>query len=164
MNEIELFESPEFGALRTFEKDGEPWFVAVDVCRSLGIGNASQAVSRLDEDERDTVISNDTPLISNDTPLNVISESGLYTLVLSSRKKEAKAFKRWITHEVLPAIRKTGRYSSEKEAPSDYEMILAIACHKLKDRVETLEKLLEIEKQRHSLLEELIRQDKEGLA
>lgn len=107
MNELKLFENPEFGSLRTIEKDGEPWFVAVDICNALEIGNARQAVTRLDDDEKSTVISNDGH------QLNIVSESGLYSLVLSSRKKEAKAFKRWVTHEVIPSIRKHGAYMTE---------------------------------------------------
>ena len=89
--------------MRTIDIDSAPWFVAVDVCAILDIDNARQAVSYLDADER-SVITNDG------RPLGIVSEAGLYSLVLRSRKHEAKAFKRWITHEVLPAIRKTGGY------------------------------------------------------
>ncbi|QPK80789.1 phage antirepressor [Schaalia sp. ZJ405] len=85
--------------------DGQPWFVAADVARILEIGNPSQAMTRLDDDER-TLISNE----GHD--LNVVSEAGLYSLILGSRKPEAKAFKRWVTHEVLPTIRKTGSYGN----------------------------------------------------
>ena len=88
------------------EKDGEPWWVAKDVCNILEIDNSRQATSYLDNDEKD-VISNDTP--SGIQSMTVISEAGLYSLILRSRKPEAKAFKRWITHDVLPTIRKTGR-------------------------------------------------------
>lgn len=100
--------------IRTVVRDGEPWFVAADVCAVLGIGNPSQAISSLDDDERsETLISNEgTP--GNPTK-SIISEAGLYSLILRSRKPEAKAFKRWITHEVLPAIRKTGRYETTPE-------------------------------------------------
>ena len=85
-----------------------PLFVAADVCRLLGIGNPSQAMARLDDDEKG-IISNDTP--SGDQRMLCVTESGLYSLILGSRKPEARAFKRWVTHEVLPAIRKTGRYA-----------------------------------------------------
>lgn len=95
--------------IRTIDQNGEIWFVANDVCAALDISNPRQAVSRLDDDERG-VISNDTPSGTQD--LNIISESGLYSLVMSSRKAEAKHFKRWVTHEVLPKIRKTGRYDA----------------------------------------------------
>ena len=89
--------------VRTVLIDGDPHFAAVDVCQILEVGNPSQAMTRLDDDER-TLISNEG------RELNVVTESGLYSLILGSRKSEAKAFKRWITHEVLPEIRKTGGY------------------------------------------------------
>jgi prophage antirepressor-like protein len=97
--------------LRVFtDEQGSPWFVAVDVCNVLGIGNTSDALGRLDEDEK-TLVS-----IEGGPDLNLVNEPGLYGLVLGSRKPEAKGFKRWITHEVLPAIRKTGSYSVPKES------------------------------------------------
>ena len=82
--------------------EGEPWFVAADVCRALGLGNSSDAIRKLDDDEKSGVIISDPH--GREQVTRFISESGLYALVLSSRKPEAKAFKRWITHEV---IRKT---------------------------------------------------------
>lgn len=110
MNEMQIFEKPEFGQIRTTTVDGEPWFVAVDVCRALEVGNSRQAVTRLDDDEKG-VISTDT--LGGRQDVSIINEPGLYTLVLGSRKPEAKAFKRWITHEVLPSIRKTGAYATD---------------------------------------------------
>ena len=107
MNDVKIFESPEFGQVRTTVIDGEPWFVAADVCRALDLGNPTRALDRLDNDER-TLIS--IKGASNGKPVNGVNEPGLYSLVLGSRKPEAKAFKRWITHEVIPAIRKTGCY------------------------------------------------------
>jgi prophage antirepressor-like protein len=88
----------------------EPWFVAADVCAALGVGNVSQALSRLHEDER-TLISNEGQDLGGAPSLNLINEPGLYSLVLGSRKPEARRFKRWVTHEVLPAIRRSGRYA-----------------------------------------------------
>ncbi|TCK39673.1 BRO family protein [Paraburkholderia sp. BL8N3] len=87
--------------------DGEPWFVASDVCAALDIGNTSMALMPLDDDEKG-VSSIDTP--GGRQEVRTVSESGLYSLVMRSRKPEAKLFKRWITHEVLPSIRKTGAY------------------------------------------------------
>lgn len=110
MNEMQIFEKPEFGQIRTTVVDGDPWFVAVDVCRALEVGNSRQAVARLDDDEKG-VISTDT--LGGRQDVSIINEPGLYTLVLGSRKPEAKAFKRWITHEVLPSIRKTGAYATD---------------------------------------------------
>lgn len=114
---LKAFENNEFGTLRVIRKDedGSFWFVAADVCRALDIGNSRQALTRLDEDEKG-VISNDTP--GGRQEMSTVNEPGLYSLVLSSRKPEAKAFKRWITHEVIPTIRKTGEYSAPMQKES----------------------------------------------
>ena len=93
--------------VRIIEKDGEPWFVAQDVCNVLELANPRSSMALLDEDERG-VHSMDTPSAKQE--MAIISEAGLYSLILRSRKPEAKAFKRWVTHEVLPSIRKTGAY------------------------------------------------------
>ena len=108
MNEVTVFESEQFGTVRTVFIENEPWFVATDVCRALEIRNNRDAIARLDEDEKG-VASTDTP--GGMQEMTVVNEPGLYSLVLGSRKPEAKAFKRWITHEVIPSIRKTGSYS-----------------------------------------------------
>jgi len=107
--EVQRFNSLNEGfSLRTVEKDGEAWFLASDVCAALDLGNIAQAGARLDDDEKG-LISNDTP--GGEQKVSIVSEAGLYSLVLGSRKPEAKAFKRWVTHEVLPKIRKTGQYA-----------------------------------------------------
>ena len=105
---VKTFQNERFGAVRVVECNGEPWFVASDVCRALSIINSRDAIARLDDDEKG-VVSTDTP--GGMQNMTVTNEPGLYTLVLGSRKPEAKAFKRWITHEVIPSIRKTGSYS-----------------------------------------------------
>ncbi len=110
-NNLLIFENPEFGQVRSTLIDDEPWFVAADVCRVLEIGNPRQAVKRLDVDEKNTVITNDG--IPGNPQKTIVSESGLYSLILTSRKPEAKAFKRWITHEVIPSIRKHGAYATD---------------------------------------------------
>lgn len=110
-NKLMTFENAAFGKIRTLTIDGEPWFVAVDVCRALEIRNPTDAMHRLDADER-TLVSIEGA--SNGLPVNAVNEPGLYTLVLSSRKPEAKAFKRWITHEVIPSIRKHGLYAADE--------------------------------------------------
>lgn len=110
MTDIQIFKNEQFGEVRTIAKDGEPWFVAADVCKALEIGNPTDAIRRLDTDER-TLVSIEGA--SNGLPVNAVSEAGLYTLVLGSRKPEAKAFKRWITHEVIPTIRRHGAYATE---------------------------------------------------
>lgn len=120
-----------FGALsiRTIDKEGEIWFVANDVCAALDIASPRVAVTRLDDDERDGVCLTDA--IGRQQEATIINESGLYSLVMSSRKAEAKKFKRWVTHDVLPAIRKTGRYEAPSQAaqvePQTREEMLAEA-------------------------------------
>lgn len=110
MNDIKIFENPSFGTIRTVARNGEPWFVAADVCRALEIVNNRDALSRLDADEKG-VGSTDTPGGNQD--MTIVNEPGLYALVLGSRKPEARAFKRWITHEVIPDIRKHGMYATD---------------------------------------------------
>lgn len=105
MMELQIFNHQDFGQIRAVEQDGEPWFVATDVCRALEHTNVNMALDRLDEDEKSKF---GLGLPGGDTWC--VNEPGPYSLVLGSRKPEAKAFKRWITHEVLPSIRKTGVY------------------------------------------------------
>ena len=97
--------------VRTVLIDDQPWFVAADVCQALAIRNNRDAIARLDDDERG-VATTDTP--SGQQDMGVINESGLYSLILTSRKAEAKRFKKWVTAEVLPAIRKHGRYEDNE--------------------------------------------------
>lgn len=108
MNDLQIFKNNTFGNVRVLEKNGDPWFVAKDVCECLEINNSRQALSRLDTDEKADVILNDG---SQNRRMNIVNEYGLYSLVLSSRKPEAKEFKRWITHEVIPSIRKYGSFN-----------------------------------------------------
>ena len=106
-NKLMIFENDAFGKVRTLNLNGEPWFVAVDVCSVLDLSNTTIAVSRLDEDERAKFN------LGRQGDATIVNEPGLYTLVLGSRKPEAKAFKRWITHEVIPSIRKHGAYMTD---------------------------------------------------
>jgi anti-repressor protein len=119
MNELKVFENKEFGQVRTITKDGEPWFITTDICRALEIGNVTDAISRLEKDEVDLIEVTDS--IGRQQKTNAVSEPGLYALVLGSRKPEARAFKRWITHEVIPSIRKHGMYAT----PDTVEAMLA---------------------------------------
>lgn len=115
--ELKVFTNEQFGQIRTINQNGEPWFVAADVCRALDVQNSRDALSRLDSDEKG-VVSTDT--LGGKQEMSTVNEPGLYSLVLGSRKPEAKAFKRWITHEVIPAIRKHGMYAT----PDTVEKIL----------------------------------------
>lgn len=105
MNDLQIFKNDTFGQVRILEKDNELWFVAKDVCDCLEIKNTTDALKRLDNDERSRFN------LGRQGETNIVNEYGLYNLVLSSRKPEAKEFKRWITHDVIPQIRKTGTYS-----------------------------------------------------
>ena len=126
--QLQVFKNPEFGEIRVVEKDGEPWFVAVDVCDILGLSNPTIAVSRLDNDERAKFN------LGRQGDATIVNEPGLYALILGSRKPEAKAFKRWITHEVIPSIRKYGAYMTPEkleEAICNPDTIIEI-CMQLK--------------------------------
>ena len=116
-NELQVFENNQFGQVRAIMKDGEPWFVAADVCRALEIANNRDALTRLEQDEKGVALT-DTP--GGAQEVTIVNEPGLYTLVLGSRKPEAKAFKRWVTHDVVPSIRKTGAYMT----PETIEKVL----------------------------------------
>jgi len=102
--------------------DGEPWFVATDVCKALEIGNNRMAVERLDFDEKSAVSLTDISSngVKQQRDFTIVNEPGLYTLVLGSRKPSAKQFKRWITHDVIPSIRKHGAYMT----PDTIEKVL----------------------------------------
>lgn len=119
MNQLKVFTNPTFGSIRTLNIDGEPWFVASDVCKALDIDPTS--TRRLDDDEKNTLRL--TQGIPGNPNVTVVNEPGLYTLVLGSRKPEAKAFKRWVTSEVLPSIRKHGGYVAGQEHMSDEELM-----------------------------------------
>lgn len=117
MNKIKIFENPEFGSIRTLQKDGEPWFVGKDVAAALGYSNPRKAIAD-HVDEEDKGVTNCYTLGGNQN-MTIINESGLYSLILSSKLPTAKKFKHWVTSEVLPSIRKTGGYISGQETMSD---------------------------------------------
>lgn len=122
MSELEIFRNPEFGEVRTTVINEEPWFFAKDVCDALSIAT-NHVRESLDEDEVSNLRSTEIgPDFGGKAPL-IVSEAGLYSLILKSRKPEAKAFKRWITHEVIPAIRKTGGYIAGSENMTEAEIM-----------------------------------------
>lgn len=140
MNDLAIFRY-EGADVRTVMIDGEPWFVIADVCRVLGIGKANDAARGLEDDETGTDTIR-TP--SGDQKMLICSEPGLFSLIMRSRKQEARAFKRWVTHEVLPTIRKTGTYSTAPELSEDeiVHKALAITARRvtqLESRVAELE-------------------------
>ena len=135
MNEVKIFENPEFGAVRTLVRDNEPWFSGKDVATALGYSNPHKAI-------RDHVDVEDKGMNETFTPggkqaIAVINESGLYSLILSSKLPTAKAFKHWVTSEVLPSIRKTGGYIAGQETMSDADLMakaLLVAQRQIEQR------------------------------
>lgn len=150
-NNLKLFENPDFGDVRVLlDEKSNPWFVGNDIARCLGYENLGNAVKRFVDDEDSIILTSDcksmgfkiNPLINQAVrEIKLINESGMYSLIMSSKMESAKKFKKWVTSEVLPSIRKTGSYSmpSKNELPSDY--------------IEALEALLKSEKEKRALAE-----------
>lgn len=155
-NNLKLFENPDFGDVRVLlDEKNNPWSVGNDIARCLGYENLGNAVKRFVDDEDSIILTSDcksmgfkiNPLINQAVrEIKLINESGMYSLIMSSKMESAKKFKRWVTSEVLPSIRKTGSYSmpsnnmpSKNELPSDY--------------IEALEALLKSEKEKRALAE-----------
>lgn len=140
MNLMTTFASPAGQPMRVVDRAGEPWFVAADVCQALEVRNPRKAVSRLDEDERDAVTLSDA--IGRSQQMNAVSESGLYALIMGSRKPEAKTFRRWVTHEVLPTIRKSGRYEAPNQASGSayHQIFMEGFKHGREETLATLER------------------------
>lgn len=148
MNELQIFKNEEFGEIRAININKEPYFVAKDICEILGLKNPTMAINRLDEDERTKLN------LGRQGETNLINEYGLYNLILASRKKEAKDFKRWVTHEVLPSIRKTGGYIAGEENMNEDELVLK-AMNVLNKKVENLKeknRQLEIDNEKQNQL------------
>lgn len=135
MNEIRIFDNPEFGEVRTVMIDGEPWFVGKDVAESLGYKNTRQALSTNVMEEDKGVNSMDTP--SGTQQMTIINESGLYSLIFGSKLPSAKKFKRWVTSEVLPSLRKTGGYRVPQTIPEQIQL-LAQGNVELNQKVDSL--------------------------
>ena len=128
MSNIQVFDNPDFGQVRVIEINGEPWFCLSDVCRVLEIGNPSQVKTRLE----DGVITNEVIVdgLGRKQTVTFVNEDGLYDVILDSRKPLAKKFRKWITSEVIPSIRKTGGYVNT---------INATFLRQVADRMEALE-------------------------
>jgi prophage antirepressor-like protein len=132
MNEIQLFTDGEFN-MRTAVVDGEPLFCLADVCKALDIQNPSKVAQRLDDDERTKLE------LGRQGETNFITESGLYAVILRSDKPNAKGFRRWVTSEVLPSIRKTGNYSAKPMTTEEKIKLLAQGNTELAERVDRVE-------------------------
>lgn len=161
MNELQIFQNEEFGTIRTVTIDNEPWFVGKDVAGILGYANQNEAIQdHVDEDDK----LNSKTLSSHDLELGqrggwLINESGLYSLVLGSKLESSRRFKRWVTSEVLPAIRKTGGYVNDTETfvdayfagiPEEMKAIIRVSLDtiKIKDGIIEAQKQTIAEKDR----------------
>lgn len=131
MNKLQIFKNSEFGEVRTLIKDGEPWFIGKDIADALGYANSRDTINNHVDLEDRGVAKHDT--LGGKQDLTVINESGLYSLILKSQLPKAKSFKRWVTSEVLPTIRKTGSYSM---VPRNFAEALRLAA----DQAEQIEK------------------------
>lgn len=133
MKDLQIFNYEET-PVRVVDRDGSPWWVLADVCRVLALSNPSKVAGRLDEDEKQRIEFNpNSELGLGHNGATIISESGLYKVILRSDKPEAKKFTRWVTHEVLPAIRKTGSYNVSDDGDMEQGEFLAKLASKTKD-------------------------------
>jgi len=122
MNDLTIFNYGD-REVRTVIKNGEPWWVLIDVCDICSLKNPSSVADRLDDDERAKFDLGRSSVTGGGGQTNIINESGLYNVILRSDKPEAKKFKRWVTHDVLPSIRRTGSYSVKQ--PTEYQRLMA---------------------------------------
>lgn len=142
MNDLKIYENKEFGEIRTVVKDGEPWFVGKDVAEILGYSNPRKAViDHVDEEDKMDGVTIRDSIGRKQIPV-LINESGLYSLILSSKQPNAKKFKKWVTSEVLPSIRKNGGYIAGQETMSDDELMaraLQVAQNKILEKDKQIE-------------------------
>lgn len=135
MNELQIFNSEEFGDIRTVTIDNEPWFVGKDVATALGYKNTSDAIGKhIDTDDK---LTSQITIAGQRRDVVVINESGLYALILGSKLESAKRFKRWVTSEVLPAIRKTGSYQKPMTTAEQIQL-LAQGNIELKEKIDAV--------------------------
>lgn len=150
MNEINVFDSPEFGTIRTIDRNGEPWFVGKYVAAALGYEKPQNAISaHVDNEDKTTALIQGTGSNYKSNAV-LINESGLYSLVLSSKLPTAKKFKRWVTSEVIPSIRKHGGYMAGQEVLTDAELLanaMLVANRVIEDRERQIKELMEENKE-----------------
>lgn len=152
MNDIQVFNSPQFGVVRTAGTAQEPIFCAADICRALGYNNGRDAISR-HCDEGD-VVKHDTPTTSGVQTMTFVNESGLYSLIFGSKLEQARQFKHWVTSEVLPSIRKHGIYATEATVegmlndPESAIQMLRAYQRERRERMEAQQRAEQLEQQR----------------
>lgn len=141
MNEIQIFSNSEFGDIRTVMIDGEPWFVSKDISEKLGYTKTFSMTKQIDEEDKrifDCSSQEDANFSSKARQVGIINESGLYSAIMGSKLKNAKSFKKWVTKEVLPSIRKTGGYGVPQTIPEQIQL-LAQGNVELNKRVDTIQ-------------------------
>lgn len=160
MNELQIFQNKEFGEVRSLVVNNEPWFVGKDVAEALGYKNSKNAVpTHVDEEDK---LSTQIEYTGQKRNVTVINESGLYSLILSSKLPNAKKFKRWVTSEVLPTLRETGSYTKVPTDPREL-LMLTIKAHEqtaqrvdvLEEKVSSLEKSTTIDSSQQYTLEKI---------
>lgn len=142
--EIKIFKNPQFGTIRTMTQNGEPWFVGKDVAELLGYAKPQNTIAAHVDDEDKTLAPIQGGCSTGTQNTIIINESGLYSLILSSKLPTAKTFKRWITHEVIPSIRKTGGYIEGQEHMSDADLMakaLLVAQRQIAQRDKQLQEM-----------------------
>ena len=147
MNELQIFNNEEFGSVRTITKDNEPWFCLVDICKALELTNSRIVAERLEEDERCKLD------LHRQGETWFVTESGLYAVILRSDKPNAKKFRKWVTGEVLPSIRKHGMYATE-ELLANPDLLIAVATE-LKEEREKRKELEVTVQEMNSVIEEM---------
>ena len=148
-NQLQIFKNEEFGQIRVIDMNNEPWFIAIDICKALDLSNPTVAVQRLDEDERAKFN------LGRQGETNIVNEYGLYNLILASRKPEAKKFKRWVTHEVIPSIRKHGAYMTPEKIEKvlmNPDTIIQLATALKEEQQRRLQAERQIEEQKPKVL------------
>lgn len=162
MNNLQIFNSPEFGQVRIVQQNGEPWFIGKDVAEILGYSNTPKAIrDHVDDEDK---LTERIVLSGQNREVAIINESGLYSLILSSKMPKAKEFKRWVTSEVIPAIRKTGKYEAMAQAvPINDEPVTDFTQLEFDQRIRIAAIIASCRRERLPLVAKVLSLDLEGM-
>lgn len=162
MNNLQIFNSPDFGQIRTIQQNGEPWFVGKDVAKILGYERADNAIrNHVDDEDK---LMHQISASGQNREMYIINESGLYSLILSSKMPKAKEFKHWVTSEVIPAIRKTGKYEAMAQAvPVDDEPATDFTQLEFDQRIRIAAIIASCRRERLPLVAKVLSLDLEGM-
>lgn len=162
MNNLQIFNSPDFGQVRTIQQNGEPWFIGKDVAEILGYSNTPKAIrDHVDDEDK---LTERIVLSGQNREVAIINESGLYSLILSSKMPKAKEFKRWVTSEVIPAIRKTGKYEAMAQAvPVNDEPVTDFTQLEFDQRIRIAAIIASCRRERLPLVAKVLSLDLEGM-